>query len=214
MEVSRSWRTDLWNLGLTLGWFLEPLPLACDPKTRGKQRRWVGKRRRKYRRYKGKQRKHMDNELEWGIQLGGTHVAHWLPWHDPGGERCQLPASQENAQPKIPLVTLTHSLLLQMTNPHNQRSPGQRKSTSRWSTQPLFIYSALLSSVTRHSSETLPGHWLRGGSDACRRRDLCTRKGDTSTRGISVQKQRKHGDYPPEVSLLASPRESHGVKWQ
>lgn len=105
MEVSRSWRTDLWNLVLTLGWFLEPLPLACDPKTRRKQRRWVGKRRRKYRRYKGKQRKHMDNELEWGIQLGGTHVAHWLPWHDPGSERCQR--ARKMPSPKYPQ---SHSL--------------------------------------------------------------------------------------------------------
>lgn len=52
-----------------------------------------------------------------------------------------------------------------------------------------------------------------GGSDACRWRDLCTRKGDTSTRGIGAQKQRKHGTTHLK-SLLASPSESHGVKWQ
>lgn len=41
--------------------------------------------------------------------------------------------------------------------------------------------------LDKESSETLPGHQLWGGSDVCRRCDLCRRKGDTRNRDTKAR---------------------------
>lgn len=116
---------------------------------------------------------------------------------------CRVTANQKNAKPKTcpqshtqadssRWQTLTHS------DPLSKWQRGSRcffkatvlLHTQLRSIQLLFIYFVVSSSVTRYSSETLPGHQLYGGSDVC---GIMIYAEGKETPGIEAQKHRKQG---------------------
>lgn len=164
-----------------------------------------------------------------GIQVlqGGTHVAHRLPWHD----RVAHAASWQRAR-KMPSLKYpqSHSLTAcscrwQTLLTSDPLAKGNVQAGALWkplssSTRCLDQYSPCLFTLLFWAPwrGTAAKPYLgigSGGGIGCVQVawSMHKERGHQHTRDRCTKAEEAR-DYPPEGSLLASPSESHGVKWQ